>query len=132
MAFSAAIHGVLVTAAVLATQQAVQEANAAPSDTTHVVLFQENRPEPKPAAPKPPPPALAVIIRPPLPKGFQTISAPIDVPVDIPPVDPTDRFDPRNLTGIGAEGGVWDGWEVASDGDGDQPVLAGVADEPRR
>ena len=129
-AFSAAVHGVLATAAVLATQRAVEEANAAPSDTTLVVLFQENRSEPKPAAP--PPPVLAVITPPPLPKGFQTISAPIDVPVEIPPVDLTDRFDPRNFTGIGAEGGVWDGWEIAADGDGDgdQPVLAGAADEP--
>ncbi len=124
-AFSAGVHGVLLAGAVVATQRGVSEATAAPSDTMQVFLFPENRP-----APNPPPPALAVIAPPPLPKGFQTIAAPIDVPVDIPAVDPTDRIDPRDFTGIGVEGGVWDGWEVTSDGDGDEPVLAGVADEP--
>ena len=72
---------------------------------------------------------------PPLPKGFQTITAPIDVPVDIPPIDLIETFDPRDFSGIGAEGGVWDGWEVASsdlDGLGNQPVPAGILDEPPR
>ena len=52
--------------------------------------------------------------------------------MDIPPVDKTHRMDPRDFTGIGVEGGVWDGWEVASEAndDGDRPVPAGVADEP--
>ncbi len=132
-AFSAAVHGVLAAGAVVATQRGVSEAPAAPSDTMHVVLFQENRPEPKPAEPNPsPPPALAVVAPPPLPKGFQTLAAPIEVPVDIPPVDATHRIDPRDFMGIGIEGGVWDGWAIASDGDGDrdQPIPAGVADEP--
>ncbi len=127
-ALSAAVHGVVV-AGVIATQRGVSEAAAAPSDTMHVVLFQENRSEPAEPNP-PPPPSLAVVAPPPLPKGFQTITAPIDVPLHITPVDLTDRFDPRNFTATGVKGGVWDGWEVAPDGDGDQPVLAGVADEP--
>ncbi len=132
-AFSAAVHGLLVAGAVVATQRGVSEAAAAPSDTMHVVLFQENRPETNPAELKPPPPpVLAVVTPPPLPKGFQIIAAPIEVPLDIPPMDPTHRIDPRNFTGIGVEGGVWDGWESASEanGEGDQPVPAGVADEP--
>ena len=131
-AFSVAVHGVLLAGAVVATQRGVLEAALAPSDTTHVVLFLEKRPEPQPVAPKPPPPVWAVIAPPPLPKGFQTISASVDIPVEIPPVDPTDRFDPRDFSGSGAEGGVWDGWEGESngDGDGDLPVPAGVADEP--
>jgi TonB family protein len=42
----------------------------------------------------------------PPPKGFQTISAPTQVPTDIPPIDLKQHFDARNYTGRGAEGGV--------------------------
>jgi hypothetical protein len=78
-----------------------------------------------------------VVVPPPLPKGFQTIVAPIEVPVDLPPVDLTDRFDPRDFSGIGVQGGVWDGWEGVTEGgesggQGNAPLPAGVVDEPPR
>ena len=128
----------LLAAAVFATQRQAFDSNAAYSDTTRVVLFAEKRqdtPEPRPKPVESPLPSMALVVVPPLPKGFQTITASIDVPVDIPPIDLTESFDPRDFSGIGAEGGVWDGWEGVSsnaDGYGNRPVPAGVVDEPPR
>jgi protein TonB len=42
-------------------------------------------------------------------KGFQTLVIPTQVPTTIPPVDLSERFDPRNYSGQGAEGGRSDG-----------------------
>lgn len=128
----------LIAAAVFATQKQTFDSNGPPSDTTRVVLFAEARPdtpEHRPKSVESPLRSMALVVVPPLPKGFQTITAPIDVPVDIPPIDLAERFDPRDFSGIGAEGGVWDGWEGGSsdpDGFGNQPVPAGIVDEPPR
>jgi protein TonB len=135
--FSAGVHAVLIAGAAFATQQRGADADIATADTTRVLLLQQQRPEPQretpPEAPRPQ--LLAVVAPPPLPKGFQTITAPVEVPVEIPPVDAARRFDPRDFTGVGVEGGVWDGWEgvsEAGDGDSDAPLPAGVVDEPPR
>jgi protein TonB len=45
-------------------------------------------------------------------RGFQTVAAFADIPTTIPPVDLTERFDPRDYTGVGVEGGVADGVPV--------------------
>jgi TonB family protein len=42
----------------------------------------------------------------PPPKGFQTLAAPIDIPTEIPPIDLKEKFDPRDYSGVGQEGGV--------------------------
>jgi TonB family protein len=42
-------------------------------------------------------------------KGFQTIVAPTDIPTNIPPVNLQERFDPKDFSGIGVEGGVASG-----------------------
>ena len=42
-------------------------------------------------------------------KGFQTLVIPTEIPNNIPPVDLTERFDPRDYSGQGAEGGRSDG-----------------------
>ena len=102
----------LIAAAVFATQRQTLDSHGALSDTTRVVLFaRPDTPERRPKSVEPPLPSLALVVVPPLPKGFPTITAPLDVPVDIPPIDLAERFDPRDFSGIGAEGGVWDGWE---------------------
>jgi protein TonB len=42
-------------------------------------------------------------------RGFQTIAALSEVPSVIPAVDLSERFDPRDYSGVGVEGGVADG-----------------------
>lgn len=134
---SVAAHGVLIALAVFATQQVENAGIEVATDTTRVILLADRRPEPKPepvrrVAPRPP---AMVFEPPPLPKGFQTLQAPVKVPVEIPPIDAGARFDPRDFTGIGVEGGVWDGWEgpgAEVGGSGTEPVPAGVVDEPPR
>jgi TonB family protein len=136
---SVAAHGVVIALAVFATQQVGTAESEVATDTTRVVLLAARPPAPKP--PREPPRRAAprqrtvVFEAPPLPKGFQTLQAPVKVPVELPPIDSGARFDPRDFTGIGVEGGVWDGWEgPGSDvgGSGTEPVPAGVVDEPPR
>jgi protein TonB len=38
-------------------------------------------------------------------KGFQTVTVPEQIPTDIPPVDLQQRFDPKDYSGSGIEGG---------------------------
>lgn len=106
---SAAIHGALIYAAINATlrDDSVQEEEIV--DTTMVFLTEEE-PEPEPEPEEPPPQEQVVNLNPP-PKGFQTIDAPIDIPTEIPPIDLTQRFDPRDFSGVGVEGGVFSGVE---------------------
>ncbi len=42
----------------------------------------------------------------PPPQGFQTIVPPKVIPTEIPPVNLNEKFDPRNFSGKGVEGGI--------------------------
>jgi len=70
-----------------------------------IVLFAPERPS-EPAAHEQHP---AVTPLAPLPKGFKVLVAPSEFSTEILPADPDVIFDPRNYTGIGVEGGVFDG-----------------------
>ncbi|MGE5231491.1 MAG: energy transducer TonB [Deltaproteobacteria bacterium] len=97
---SVALHGLIIFAAVKATQSAAESVKDKPVDTTMVFL------KPPEAPPPPPPPEQVVVANPP-PKGFQTVVAPTDIPKDIPPIDLKQKaFDPKDFTGKGVEGGV--------------------------
>ncbi len=37
------------------------------------------------------------------------VNVPIGIPTDIPPIDVGEQFDPRDFSGVGVEGGVFDG-----------------------
>jgi protein TonB len=74
-------------------------------DTTLVMMAPEADRQPTP-----PPPALDVAL-----KGFQTVVVPTVIPAAIPQIDLQQRFDPRDFTGVGVEGGRADG--VPSDPD---------------
>jgi periplasmic protein TonB len=104
------VHVVLIYLAVIATQGAAVVLQDAP-DTSMVFLTLENQkpdePEPEPEEA---PPAQLVVLNP-APKGFQTLDAPLDIPTDIPPIDLTQRFDPRDFSGEGVEGGIFEGVE---------------------
>lgn len=125
---SLAIHGILIFAAIKATQGVAEEMADRPIDTTMVFL---KPPEPV-KQPEPPPPEEVVVSANPPPKGFQTVIAPTDIPKDIPPVDLNQKpFDPRDFTGKGIEGGVATG-VVGGTGPVDvgAVVTSAEADEP--
>jgi len=88
-------HAVLIAAAVYATLSATRADTAVRMDTTVVLLAQAQR---QPAAP--PPAELAQPLR-----GFQTVTIPTQVPTALPQLDLQERFDPKDYSGIGVEGG---------------------------
>jgi protein TonB len=98
--FSVALHGGLIWAGVVMTMNATEDARKAVVDTT-LIFIQPDQPK------EPPPPQLATLDPP--PKGFQTLAAPIEIPTEIPPIDLKERFDPRDYSGVGQEGGVSNG-----------------------
>jgi TonB family protein len=94
-ATSLALHAVLIGGAVYATLSARPADTAVRMDTTVVLLT----PEQQRSAP-PPPAQLDEPLR-----GFQTVTVPTQLPTSMPKVDLQQRFDPKDYSGIGVEGG---------------------------
>ncbi len=125
---SVVIHGALLYGAVTATMKASEIIEEAAADTMMVFVdTAEEEPEPEPEQEEITP--VVTRLDPP-PQGFQTLSAPIDIPTEIPPVDLNERFDPRDFTGRGVEGGIFEG-VVGGTGEVDQTqtFLSAVVDE---
>jgi protein TonB len=95
---SRALHAGLIAGAVYATMAARPADTSVKIDTTVVLLAQEQK---APEAPK-------VQLVEPL-KGFQTVVVPTVIPATVPPIDLEQKFDPKDYTGIGVEGGRADG-----------------------
>jgi protein TonB len=95
---SLALHVTLIAGAVYATLAARPTDTAVRVDTTVVLLSQEQK------APEQPKVQLAEPL-----KGFQTVVVPTVLPTNVPPIDLLQKFDPKDYTGIGAEGGRADG-----------------------
>src|SRR5216117_4365708 len=110
------IHACVIAGAVFATLQVKGIDPTVKMDTTIVLLTpqQQARPEPQPAQ-------LDVPVR-----GFQTVLVPPEIPTDIPPVDLHERFDPKDYSGAGVEGGRANG--VVPD---DNPVYVEAVVEQR-
>ena len=99
---------VLISAAVMATMGVAEEVTFIDIDTIMMVMDEpevEEEPEPE----EEPPPIITSLDPP--PRGFQVLTAPIEIPTEIPPVDLEERFDPRDYSGVGIEGGVFSGVE---------------------
>ncbi len=111
---SLTLHGGFLVVAVIATAGAAEVIQESQPDSMLVFLTLEKKPEQKaalPSEPAPPPkvrPVPVVSLEPP-PKGFQVVHVAIDIPTDIPPIDLGEQFDPRDFSGVGVEGGVFDG-----------------------
>ena len=106
-------HAVVIYLAVVTTQAPIANSADAASDTT-MVLLAPNRSE---SPPPPPPPSMdRSIAAPELPKGFKTVVASVNVPTALPAIDPTERFDPRDYSGVGIENGAgaFDGLAVGA------------------
>ncbi len=77
---------------------------------------------PKPPPPPRAPPENAIVSANPPPQGFQTVMPPTEIPTEIPPVNLNERFDPKDFTGKGVEGGIAAG---VAGGTGPVPIEAG-------
>lgn len=124
---SLVIHGVLIYGAVVATMKGHQAIQQAAVDTTLIFMTEEEKPEEE----KPEEPQLATLTPP--PQGFQTVVIITEIPTEIPPVNLNERFDPRDYSGTGVEGGIATG---IAGGTGPVPTdlqqvfVEAVVDEP--
>jgi TonB family protein len=109
------IHSAIIGAAVLATLSARQSTASIAADTTLVFLAPPPERQPPPAQPE-----LSVPL-----KGFQTMDVPAVIPTAIPPVTLQERFDPKDFSGVGVEGGRATGVEPSLD----QVYAASAVDE---
>lgn len=123
---SIVLHSVLIALAVYATLNAgeVEREEVRQVDVTVQTQAQEQKKE------EPPPPQEQIATVNPPPRGFQTLSIPTNIPVDIPPPSQNVRFDAADFSGVGVEGGIARGVEG---GTGpvvtDQPYLEAVVEE---
>lgn len=105
--FSFVAHYGLVLLLVYASAQAAEEAAKPRQEQVEFVeVKKEEAPKPK----EPPPPELKAA--PPPPKGFQVLTAPVEIPDVLPEIDLTRRVtDELDFTGKGVEGGTSKGVE---------------------
>lgn len=98
------------------------------------VDFVEVKPdEPKPVEPEKPPPPPDAVVAPPPPKGFQVLSAPIEIPNVIPDIDLSKKVtDEADFSGKGVAGGVAKGVEGGKGPvpQGDQPYFDFQVEKP--
>jgi protein TonB len=125
-AVSAVIHAVFISGAVYATLNAGNTNNEHVRAVAVTVQTQKKEEQKKE---EPPPEKRVATVNPP-PKGFQTLSIPTNIPVDIPPPQQNQHFDAADFSGVGVEGGVARGVEggtgpVVSD----QPYMEAVVEE---
>ena len=102
---SISIHAGVIWLAVTVTIKTAEVIEEAQADTTMIFLTQEAEAEAEP------PPVQEILTIEPPPKGFQVLQAPIEIPTEIPPIDLSELFDPRDFSGSGVQGGVFSGVE---------------------
>jgi len=101
--FSLVLHAVIIGMSVLATKQVVE---AAAEEVVQKVAFVEiKKDEPPPPEDAPPPPD--VVAAPPIAKGFQVLTAPINIPDVIPEIDLSKKLtNEADFSGRGVAGGI--------------------------
>jgi protein TonB len=108
---SAAVHFVILALVVFATGRSAAVQEALGFDTTLVYVAPDRPAEPERPAQEEQRGRQILLVDVPV-KGFQTIAAITDIPTELPPIDLTERFDPRDYSGTGVEGGVAEGREM--------------------
>jgi outer membrane biosynthesis protein TonB len=104
-AFSIALHTVLIAGAVYATARAGVKDEKAKAEK---IQFVEMKKEPPKVPDKPPP--KEVIVKPPAPKGFQVLRAPVKIDIKIPEIDLSKAITNENdFSGKGVKGGTGNG-----------------------
>ena len=103
---SVILHTLLMAGAVYATAQATIEAEKPKEEKVEFVEMKKDEPPPPKNEPPPPPPPEAVAAPPP-PKGFQVLTAPVEIPDIIPKVDLSKKVvDEADFSGKGVAGGT--------------------------
>jgi len=108
---SVVMHSVLVGLAIYATANAaIQNEKPRQEKIDFVETPKDEPPPPKDEPPPPPPPD--VVAAPPPPKGFQVLTAPVEIPDVIPDIDLSKKVtDENDFSGKGVAGGVAKGVE---------------------
>jgi protein TonB len=107
---SIVLHSMLVGLAVYATANAAIK-NEKPRQEK-IDFVETPKDEPPPPKEQPPPPPPDIVVAPPPPKGFQVLTAPVEIPDVIPDIDLSKKVtDEADFSGKGVAGGVAKGVE---------------------
>jgi periplasmic protein TonB len=108
---SIVLHSLLIAGAVYATANAaIRNEKPRQEKIDFVETPKDEPPPPKDEPPPPPPPD--VVVAPPPPKGFQVLTAPVEIPDVIPDIDLSKHVtDENDFTGKGVAGGTSKGVE---------------------
>ena len=108
---SIVLHSLVVGLAVYATANAaIQNEKPRQEKIDFVETPKDEPPPPKDEPPPPPPPD--IVAAPPPPKGFQVLTAPVEIPDVIPDIDLSKKVtDENDFSGKGVAGGVAKGVE---------------------
>ena len=114
------LHAALITLVVVAGAQAAEQFEKPKQEKVDFVEVKKDEPPPPKNEPPPPPPP-DVVAAPPPPKGFQILTAPVDIPDVLPDIDLSKKVtDEADFSGKGAAGGTAKGVE------GGKPQLVGA------
>jgi protein TonB len=126
---SVILHGGLIALLVVVTANAgiQKDEKAAQEDIQFMEAPKNEPPPPEPEAPPPP----DVVAAPPPPKGFQVLTAPIDIPDEIPEVDLSKAVtDEADFSGKGVAGGTSRGVVGGTAPVSDQPYFEFQVEKP--
>lgn len=105
------LHAALITLVVVAGGQAAEKFEKPKQEKVDFVEVKKDEPPPPKNEPPPPPPP-DVVAAPPPPKGFQILTAPVDIPDVLPDIDLSKKVtDEADFSGKGAAGGTAKGVE---------------------
>ena len=128
-AFSAFLHAVLIVFMVFATGRAAQELEKPKQENIEFIEMKQDEPPPPEPERTPPPPD--VTVAPPPPKGFQVLTAPVEIPTVIPDIDLTKQVtNEEDFSGIGVAGGVAKGVAGGTGPVTDQPYFEFQVEKP--
>ncbi|MCC6317683.1 MAG: TonB family protein [Gemmatimonadaceae bacterium] len=117
------LHAVMISGAVWATQRAAVAFEKPKQEKVDFVEVKKDEPPPPKDEPPPPPPD--VVAAPPPPKGFQVLTAPVEIPDVLPDIDLSKKMtDEADFSGKGVAGGRATGVE------GGKPAPIQQADQP--
>ncbi len=127
---SAVLHVGLIALAVYATAHAAVEFEKPRQEKVDFVEVKKDEPPPpKEEAPPPPP---DVVVQPPPPKGFQILTAPVEIPDVLPDIDLSKKMtDAEDFSGRGVAGGRAKGVEGGTPAPlSDQPFYEFQVEKP--
>jgi protein TonB len=126
---STVLHAVLITAAVFGTMQAREQLEKPKEEKVEFVEMKKDEPPPPEPEKAPPPPD--VVAAPPPPKGFQVLTAPVEIPDVIPDVDLTKAVtNEEDFSGKGVAGGIAKGVAGGTGPVTDQPYFEFQVEKP--